>query len=122
MTEEKCVSTGSGSPIAYGVLESEFKEGMAVKEALSIVVRSINTAMKRDAASGDSFDVAFVTKDGYSELTEKKKTDELYKTASNHSNKLAILKNNYMSIKGRRRRTSLPGYSLQSLYSGLVNP
>ena len=28
--------------------------------------------------------------------TEKKKTDELYKTASNHSNKLAILKNNYM--------------------------
>jgi 20S proteasome alpha/beta subunit len=29
--------------------------------------------MKRDAASGDSFDVAFVTKDGYSELEEEEK-------------------------------------------------
>ncbi len=73
MTEEKCVSTGSGSPIAYGVLESAFKEGMTVKEALPMLVEAVSTAMKRDAASGDSFDVAFVTKDGYLELEEDEK-------------------------------------------------
>jgi proteasome beta subunit len=79
LTEEKCVSTGSGSPVAYGVLEAEFKENMSVKEALPIVLKAIKSAMKRDAASGDSFDVALITfHDGYKELNEKEK-EELMK-------------------------------------------
>lgn len=75
LTEEKCVATGSGSPIAYGVLEDKFKEDMSVSEALSIIVRAVNSAMKRDSASGDSFDVAVISKEGYRELSveEKKK-------------------------------------------------
>ncbi|TLN01590.1 proteasome subunit beta, partial [bacterium] len=73
ITEEKCVSTGSGSPIAYGVLESQFKEGMTVKDTVPIVIRAIDSAMKRDAGSGDSFDVALVTSKGYRELTEEEK-------------------------------------------------
>jgi proteasome beta subunit len=73
VTEEKCVSTGSGSPVAYGVLETEFKDGMSVKEAMPIVVKAVNSAMKRDSASGDSFDVAVVTSDGYRELSEDEK-------------------------------------------------
>jgi len=73
VTEEKCVSTGSGSPIAYGVLESQFKEGMTVKDTVPIVIRAIDSAMKRDAGSGDSFDVALVTSKGYRELTEEEK-------------------------------------------------
>jgi len=71
--EEKCVSTGSGSPVAYGVLENEFKDGMSVKEAVPVVVRAVNSAMKRDSASGDSFDVALVTSKGYEELGEDEK-------------------------------------------------
>jgi len=71
--EEKCVSTGSGSPVAYGVLETEFKDGMTVKEAIPIVVKAVNSAMKRDSASGDSFDVALVTSKGYEELNEDEK-------------------------------------------------
>jgi proteasome beta subunit len=73
VTEEKCVSTGSGSPVAYGVLENEFKDGMAVKEAVPVVVKAVNSAMKRDSASGDSFDVALVTSKGYEELGEDEK-------------------------------------------------
>mgnify|MGYP001101791393 CR=1 FL=1 len=73
VTEETCVATGSGSPIAYGVLESQFKEGMVVKETLPMVLKAIASAMKRDAASGDSFDVAIVTKEGYKELNEDEK-------------------------------------------------
>ena len=73
LTEDKCVSTGSGSPVAYGVLESEFKEGMSEKEALPIVIRAMGSAMKRDSASGDSFDVAVVTREGYRELLEDEK-------------------------------------------------
>lgn len=73
MMEEKFVSTGSGSPVAYGVLESEWKENMTVKESVPIVVRAIDSAMKRDSASGDSFDVAVIGKEGYRELTEDEK-------------------------------------------------
>ena len=73
VTEENCVSTGSGSPVAYGVLEPGYKEGMSVKEAIPLVVKAVNSAMKRDSASGDSFDVAVISKEGYRELSEEEK-------------------------------------------------
>jgi proteasome beta subunit len=73
ITEENCVATGSGSPIAYGVLEDKYKQDAAIKDMLPIVVRAVDSAMKRDAASGDSFDVSIIDKKGYRELTEKEK-------------------------------------------------
>jgi len=73
LTEEKCVATGSGSPIAYGILEDRFKEGVSVKEFLPIIVKAVNSAMKRDAASGDSFNVAVIDEKGYRELTDEGK-------------------------------------------------
>ena len=73
LTGEKMVSTGSGSPIAYGVLEDVYQEDRSVGEMLPLVVRAVNSAMKRDVASGDSFDVSLVTKEGYRELSEEEK-------------------------------------------------
>lgn len=73
MTKEKCFSTGSGSPIALGVLEDGYRDGILVSEGLPLVVRAVSSAMKRDAGSGDSFDVAVVTKEGYRELTAEEK-------------------------------------------------
>ncbi|MGQ9460429.1 MAG: archaeal proteasome endopeptidase complex subunit beta [Candidatus Bathyarchaeaceae archaeon] len=73
LTEEKCVATGSGSPIAYGVLEDKYKENAEVKDILSVVVRAVDSAMKRDTASGDSFDVAIIDKKGYRELSDEEK-------------------------------------------------
>ena len=73
LTEEKYVAIGSGSPIAYGVLEDKYKEGAKIKEILSVVVRAVDSAMKRDTASGDSFDVAVINEQGYRELSDKEK-------------------------------------------------
>jgi proteasome beta subunit len=73
LTEEKCVATGSGSPIAYGVLEDKYKEDMTIKDLLSVVVRAVDSAMKRDTASGDSFDVAVIDLKGYRELGNDEK-------------------------------------------------
>lgn len=73
LTEEKCVATGSGSPIAYGVLEDQYREDATVEELLPVVVRAVHSAMKRDAASGDSFDVAVIDERGFRELTEEEK-------------------------------------------------
>ena len=74
LTEETCVATGSGSPIAYGVLEDKYKEGLTIKEILPVVTRAVDSAMKRDIASGNNFDIAIITKEGYKSLsTEEKK-------------------------------------------------
>lgn len=73
LTEEKVVSTGSGSPIAYGVLEDQYRAERAIDEMLPIVVRAIDSAMKRDVASGDSFDIVIITERGFKELSMDEK-------------------------------------------------
>ncbi len=77
LTEEKCVATGSGSPIAYGVLEDKYKEGSMIHDILPVVVRAVDSAMKRDTASGDSFDVTVIDSKGYRELDEETKKNIL---------------------------------------------
>ena len=74
LTEEKFVSTGSGSPIAYGILEDKYKEDMPVKELLPTIVKAVNSAMKRDIASGDSYNITVIDKNGYQELTDEEKS------------------------------------------------
>lgn len=71
--EEMYVSTGSGSPIAYGVLEDEYGKDMDIDEGVDLVIRAVNSAMKRDIASGNSFNVVIVGKEGYRELTDDEK-------------------------------------------------
>ena len=69
LTEETMVATGSGSPVAYGVLETEFKEGIGIEEALPIAIKAVRTAIKRDIATGNEIMVAAITKKGYRELS-----------------------------------------------------
>lgn len=73
LNKEKFVSTGSGSPVAYGILESEFKEGMSVQEASRVAARAIAAAIKRNAGTGDGVDVAIIDKKGYRELSREEK-------------------------------------------------
>jgi proteasome beta subunit len=73
LIEEKCVSTGSGSPVAYGVLDDKYKEDVAVEELLPVIVKAVGAAMKRNSATGDSFNISVIDKKGYRELTEKEK-------------------------------------------------
>jgi len=72
--EDNMIATGSGSPVAYGVLESGYYEKMPLKEGLKLAARAITSAMKRDVYTGDSFDIATVTEEeGYVELEDKEK-------------------------------------------------
>lgn len=74
LTEEKSVSTGSGSPIAYGVLEDKYREDMSITELLPTIVKAVNAAMKRDVASGNSYNVTVIDENGYRELTDEEKS------------------------------------------------
>ncbi len=73
LTEEKSVSTGSGSLVAYGILEDKYKEGMAIAELLPIIVKAVNAAMKRDVASGNNYNVTVIDNNGYKELSDEEK-------------------------------------------------
>ena len=70
--EEEIVATGSGSPMAYGVLEDRFLPKMSEDEAIDLAVRGLKSAMKRDAGSGEGIHVVVITKDKYEELSEDK--------------------------------------------------
>ncbi|HLE75996.1 MAG TPA: proteasome subunit beta, partial [Candidatus Bathyarchaeia archaeon] len=74
LTEEKSVATGSGSPIALGVLEDKYREDMPVEELLPIIVKAVTAAMKRDAASGNNYNITVIDKNGYRELTNEEKS------------------------------------------------
>ena len=65
---DKFVSTGSGSPVALGVLESEYKDDLTQKKAIELGVRAVAAAIERDAASGNSILVSVIDKDGYQEI------------------------------------------------------
>jgi proteasome beta subunit len=68
--EQEAVASGSGSPIAYGVLEAEFKPGMSIEQGSELAVKSIHNAMKRDSASGDAIELVRITPDGYEEVSD----------------------------------------------------
>lgn len=63
--EKKAVATGSGSPMAYGVLEDRYVEKMPIDDGVELAVRALHNAMKRDSASGDGIEVIKITADGY---------------------------------------------------------
>jgi|SRR3989338_30708 len=70
ITEEKMTSTGSGSPIAYGVLEELYKEDGQIDENLPVAAKAVAAAMRRDAASGERVDLCLVNKQGFRRLTK----------------------------------------------------
>jgi len=78
VTEEKFAATGSGSPIAYGVLEAEASTKKSVRENLRVAVKAVDMAMKRDAGSGEGIDVAIITEEGVKKL-EKDEVEALRK-------------------------------------------
>ena len=63
--EKKFFSTGSGSPIALGVLEDSYKPELSIDEGKKLAMRAIRAAVERDIASGGKgIDIAVITEKG----------------------------------------------------------
>jgi proteasome beta subunit len=63
--KDTSASTGSGSPIAYGVIDDGFREGMPREEGVRLAVRAIRSARERDVFSGaKKIRVLVIDKDG----------------------------------------------------------
>ena len=70
LEESTAVSTGSGSPIAYGILEDRYKKDMSMDEGVDLAIRALHNVVKRDAASGNGVKVVRITNDGYVEVDD----------------------------------------------------
>ncbi len=66
------VSSGSGSVIAYGVLEGNYKKDLSEAEGVELAVKSVNAALQRDSASGEGIDVYVINKAGVRKAASKK--------------------------------------------------
>ena len=75
---DKYICSGSGMELAYGVLESSYKEGMSIEEGKKLAARTINTALKRDIYTGDGIDIVVIDKSGYKKI-KKEEIDKLLK-------------------------------------------
>lgn len=60
ITSEDFASSGSGSPIAYGVLESTYHKEITNDEAKAIAIKAVSAAMERDPGSGNGIDVLVI--------------------------------------------------------------
>ncbi len=65
LEERKVCSTGSGSPMAYGILENEYQEGISIKDGIKVATNALNAAIRRDAASGGNIEIVTITEKGY---------------------------------------------------------
>ena len=57
VTSEDFMSSGSGSPIAYGVLEQGYRQEIALDDARKLAESAVRAAMERDPGSGNGVDV-----------------------------------------------------------------
>ena len=71
--EKSYVTTGSGSPVAYGLLEEEYKEDLTIEEAKQIALRAVKAAITRNIGTGDGINIAIMDKDGFRLLTDEQK-------------------------------------------------
>ncbi|MEA2032438.1 MAG: archaeal proteasome endopeptidase complex subunit beta [Euryarchaeota archaeon] len=69
--EREIAATGSGSPIAYGVLEDKYSKDMPLEEGVTLATQALRSAMKRDSASGEEIEIVTITKDMYKETGEE---------------------------------------------------
>jgi len=67
------VTTGSGSPVAYGLLENEYNVELTLEDAKVIALRAVKAAIVRNIGTGDGINIATIDKNGFQLLTNEQK-------------------------------------------------
>ena len=69
---EDYFTAGSGMPYALGVLEDQYKKNLTREQAITLTIKALRVAAKRDIASGgEGYTIAVIDEKGYRELSEK---------------------------------------------------
>lgn len=67
------VTTGSGSPVAYGVLEDEYRQDLSMEDAKRVALVAVKAAIVRNSGTGDGINIAVIDKDGFRLLADEQK-------------------------------------------------
>jgi proteasome beta subunit len=62
ITNEDFAASGSGAPIAYGVLESLYDKSITNDEAKEVARKAVSASMERDPGSGNGIDILVIPK------------------------------------------------------------
>jgi len=73
LSQEEMAATGSGSPIALGVLEDLYNKNIKLDEGIKLAALAITSAMRRDIATGNDFNIGIIDARGYRELSKEEK-------------------------------------------------
>ncbi|MFP3985631.1 MAG: archaeal proteasome endopeptidase complex subunit beta [Candidatus Bathyarchaeia archaeon] len=68
---DKYTAVGTGAEIAMGVLEENYVENMSLEEAKELAVRSMKSALSRDAMSGNGVNFLIITERGVEEESKE---------------------------------------------------
>ncbi len=68
---DKFIAIGSGTEIATGILEKEYREGLTVEEGLKLVRKVMGAVTRRDAITGREIDVLIIRKEKSEEKAMK---------------------------------------------------
>ncbi|MEM1867904.1 MAG: proteasome subunit beta, partial [Thermosphaera sp.] len=60
---------GSGSPVAFGVLEQGYRDGMSLEEAKELAFKAVSSAIMRDSFTGEGIDILVIGPEGVFEET-----------------------------------------------------
>jgi len=71
--EKTYVTTGSGSPVAYGILEEEYHNDLSVEDAKVIALRAVKAAIIRNIGTGDGINISIINKNGFRLLSKEQK-------------------------------------------------
>jgi len=71
LSEDDWFSSGSGSPLAIGVLEALYEPNMTEKEGLKLALIALKSAIKRDTATGDGIRAVVIDSKGFRELSKE---------------------------------------------------
>ncbi len=64
-------SNGSGFMMAFGVMDTLYKDDIKVADGIKLAVKAVNAAIQRDTATGDGIDVVTITKQGVKKVLTK---------------------------------------------------
>ena len=64
---DEYAAVGSGAEVAIGIIEAGYQRKMSLKDAKELAIKSIKSAILRDAASGDGVDIITISKKGIHE-------------------------------------------------------
>lgn len=70
LTTETFASSGSGSPLAYGVLEGAYRDNLSLEESKQLAEKAVRAAMERDPGSGNGVVAVTIPLNGAAKVVE----------------------------------------------------